>query len=104
MKIKRSDTILVISGKDRNKTGKVTKVIPVTGRVVVEGINISKKHIKPSRINPQGGIIDITRPIPISNVMIVCPHCSKTTRVGYKVTEKGKMRICKHCQAALDQE
>ena len=104
MKIKRGDTILVIAGKNRNKTGKVTKVIKEKDRIAVEGINIAKKHIKPNRTSPQGGIIDITRPIPVSNAMVICPHCSKATRIGCKITEKGKLRVCKHCDAALDQE
>lgn len=104
MKIKRTDTVLIIAGRDRNKTGKVVKVLPTKGKIAVEGINIVKKHLKPTKANAKGGIIDITRPIPISNAMVVCPHCSKATRVGHQETEKGKIRICKQCKAALDQE
>ncbi len=104
MKIKRTDTVLIITGKDRNKVGKVTKVIPAQRKIVVEGINIAKKHLKPTSANAKGGIIDITRPITISNAMVVCPHCAKATRVGYQDTEKGKIRICRLCEASLDQE
>jgi len=104
MKIKKGDTILVINGKDRNKTGKVLRVLPTQDSIVVDGINITKKHVKPSRSNPQGGIIDITKPIANSKVMVICPHCSKATRVGYQLNEKGKLRICKQCEAAVDQE
>lgn len=104
MKIKKSDTILVLSGKDRNKTGKVIRVIPSENKIVVDGINIVKKHVKPSKANPQGGIINITKPITTAKAMVVCPHCSKATRVGYQITEKGKLRICKQCEAAVDQE
>lgn len=104
MNIKKSDTVLIITGRDKNKTGKVVRVIPTESKIVVEGINIVKKHIKPSKGNPQGGIADITRPITTCKAMVICPGCSKATRIGYKITDKGKMRICRHCQAAVDQE
>lgn len=104
MKIRRQDKILVILGKDRNKTGIVEKTHPTNNTVLVEGINIYKRHIKPSKRNPQGGIIDVVKPIKISNISVICPHCSKATRIGIKTTEKGKVRICRHCQESLDQE
>lgn len=104
MNIKRGDNVLITKGKDRNKTGKVVKSIALTNKVVIEGINITKRHVKPTKANPQGGIIDITRPVSASNAMIICPHCTKAVRVSYKQTEKGKLRVCRKCQAALDQE
>ncbi len=104
MNIKRQDTVLVIAGKDRNKTGKVQRVIKDENKLVIEGVNISKKHVKPSKLNPTGGIIDVTKPLDISNVLVICPHCSKAVKVSHKVTEKGKTRVCRKCGASLDQE
>jgi len=103
MKIKKNDTVLLTKGKDKGKTGKVTKVLPKIEKVVVAGLNVAKKHSRPTRKNPRGGIIDLHLPLFASNVLIICPRCSKTTKAGYKVTDKGKMRICKKCHEALDQ-
>ncbi|MDO8513335.1 MAG: 50S ribosomal protein L24 [bacterium] len=104
MKIKKGDTVLVITGKDRNKTGKVIRTLSSENKIVVEGINIVKKHVKPTRGKPQGGIIDITKPIAISKALIICPSCSKAVRIGCKLSEKGKLRICRKCNASVDQE
>ena len=104
MKIKKDDNIMVICGKDKGKTGVVEKVVGKENKVVVTGINISKHHLKPSRKNPHGGILNMNTPIDISNVMIVCPHCSRPTKVGYKVTAKSKERICRKCQGNLEKE
>ncbi len=102
MKVKKGDLIMVISGKDRGKQGKVENVDPKKGKIIVTGINIAKKHLKPSRKSPHGGIIDKLMPIDISNIVIVCPRCSKPTRVAYKITESKKLRICKKCKESLD--
>lgn len=103
MKIHKDDTVLVISGKDRGKTGKVEKIFPKKNKLIVTGINIVTKHTKPTKKNPKGGIIEITAPIHVSNLKLICPKCAKATRVGYKIQfdssrkTKTKMRICKKC-------
>lgn len=101
-KIKRDDFVLVISGKDKGKRGKVLRVIPKESRVVVEGVNIVKKHQKPTPTRP-GGIIEMAAPIHISNVMLVCPRCNRPTRVGFTFLEDGrKVRVCKKCKENID--
>lgn len=97
MKIKKNDNVLIITGKFRNKSGKVEKSLPKINKVVVSGVNILKKHIKPSKKNPKGGIIEITAPINISNVKLICSKCNKAARVGYKYTQNKKTRYCKKC-------
>jgi large subunit ribosomal protein L24 len=97
MKIKIKDTVIINKGKDVGKSGKVERVISKSKKVIVSGTNIYKKHGKPTKKNPKGGIIDITMPIPVENVTFVCPHCSKPTRVGYKIIKDNKVRICKRC-------
>lgn len=102
MKIKKGDNILVIAGKDRGKQGQVEKVLVKEGKLIVTGANIAKHHLKPSRKNPHGGIINMPAPIEASNVLVVCPHCGKPVRIAHKVTEKTKERICRKCQGNLD--
>ncbi len=94
MKIQKGDTVIVISGKDRGKEGVVSRVMPTKNRIIVEGVNIAKKHQKPRKANEQGGIIDRDMPIHVSNVMLV--HRGEPTRVGFKVNADGtKVRIAK---------
>lgn len=94
MKIKKGDTVVVISGKDKGKEGTVSRVMPTTNQIIVDGINVVKKHQKPSGKNQQGGVIDRDMPLDASNVMFV--HKGKPTRVGYKVLADGKkVRIAK---------
>lgn len=96
IRIKKGDTVIVRSGRFKGKTGKVTMVHPSTNQVTVEGINIVKRHIKPSRVNPQGGIVDITKPLNVSKVGIVEPTSKKASRIGYQVGKDGKkVRIYK---------
>lgn len=103
MSIKKGDTVLVITGKDAGRKGKVLKVIPRDNRVVVEGINKAKKHQRPSRAIPQGGILQIEAPLNISNVMLLCTKCNKPTRIAKRFLENGtKVRICKNCGEVLD--
>lgn len=102
-KIKKGDTVIVITGDDKGKQGKVLNVDYKTARVTVEGVNIVKKTLRRTQSNPQGGIIEIEAPIHISNVMIVCPNCNKQTRVKYKILENGKkVRVCKKCNNYID--
>lgn len=102
-KFKKGDTVIVIKGKDAGKKGTIMRVLPAAHKVVVEGVNILKKHIKPSKKNMQGGIIDINHPIQTSNIRIVCPDTGKSSRVGFKITRGGKKeRIAKSTGASLD--
>lgn len=102
MKIRKGDNVAVMAGKDRGKTGLIERVFPNEEKFIVKGIGIAKKSIKPSKKNPQGGIIEINQKINGSNLMIVCPSCGKATKVGYKVTDKSKLRICKKCGANIE--
>jgi large subunit ribosomal protein L24 len=96
-KIVKSDNVLVLSGNDRGKTGKVLKIFPDKGRAVVEGINLIKKHTKPTQELPQGGIVEKEGPINISNLKVICPKCNHPTRIGIKILEdKSKVRYCKN--------
>jgi len=98
MKIKKGDKVYILTGKDRDKSGTVSRVFPEKGKVVVDGINIVKKTVKGSQKNPQGGIIEKAAPINISNVQIICPGCSKSVKVGYKTLKSGKKeRVCRKC-------
>lgn len=104
MKIKMNDTILVLAGKDRGKTGKVTRVSEKRNQVVIEGVNIRTKHIKKKRAGETGQRIRYEAPINASNVSVICPHCKKKTRVSYGRLESGKKyRVCKKCKQSLDQ-
>ena len=94
--------VKVTIGKDSGKTGKVTQVLPEEAKVVVEGLNILKKHIKPTKQGEKGQILEFSRPIDASNVQIVCSKCNKLTRVGFKVLADGKkQRICRKCNEVL---
>ena len=104
LKIKKNDNVIVISGKDKGKTGKVIKVLPNKNRVIVEKINIVKKHVRPNpQKGVQGGTLDKEAPINISNVMYLCSNCGVGVRVGFKHLDDGsKVRYCKKCGTTLD--
>lgn len=101
MKLKKGDQIKVMAGKDRGKTGSVEKVFASLNRVVIPGINIYKRHTKPRSEGQKGGIMDFVRPIQISSVALICPKCKQPTRVGYKITTKKKVRICRKCDQEI---
>ena len=102
MKVKTGDKILVTAGKNRNATGKVMRTFQKTKKIVVEKVNMQKKHIKKTT-SRAGEIITYEAPIHVSNVKVVCPQCTKPTRVGYTILKnKKKQRICKKCQESLD--
>ena len=102
MKIKKGDTVVVLSGKDKGKQGKVQVVIPSDRKVVVEGVNIVTCHTKPRRQGETGGIIEREGALRACKVMRVCPKCDKPTRVAHKFTENGtKLTVCKHCGETL---
>jgi len=102
MKIKKGDKVIVIAGADKGKTGTVQKVNTVTNRVVVEGVNVRKKHRKPKQNNPEGSIVEIYAPIDASNVALVDPKTKKATRVGYDVVKGKKVRVTKASKSQLD--
>lgn len=101
MKIKKGDTVLIISGKDKGKKAKVLEAFPRQRKISVEGVNIIKKHRKPKSEKEKGQIIEMPKPIDVSNVKFVCPKCSKAVRIGYKIVEKKKYRICKKCEQEI---
>ena len=101
--VKKDDTVFVITGKDKGKKGRIIAAYPRQNRVLVEGINMMKKHAKPSQQNPQGGIINQEAPIHVSNVMLIDPKSNKPTRVGYKILDNGnKVRIAKKSGEVID--
>lgn len=104
MKIKKGDNVIVISGKDKGKIGKVLQTSPKTYKVVVEGVNVVSKHKKPRSAQDKGGIVKQTNPIDSSNVMVICPNCNKATRVSHKEIDDKKVRVCKKCGASLDKD
>ena len=97
MNVKKNDTVVVLSGKDKGKRGKVLSVDPKTRKVVVEKINMASRHQKPRKQGEEGGIIQKEIPLYASKVMTVCPKCSKPTRVAHKIEGGKKVRVCKHC-------
>jgi large subunit ribosomal protein L24 len=101
MKIKTGDMVIVLSGDDKGKKGKVLKALPSTHQVLVEGVNVHKKHLKPSQANPKGQIIDKTLPIDVSNVALIDPKTQKPTRVGYKLKGEEKIRVAKKSGAEI---
>jgi large subunit ribosomal protein L24 len=101
--IKKNDTVLVISGREKGKKGRVLSVHPLERNLLVEKVNMIKKHMKPSRKYAQGGIIEKEAPLQISNVMLICPKCNKPTRIGNSQLQGGrKVRICKKCREVMD--
>lgn len=99
--VKTGDNVMVISGKDAGKTGKVLAVSPAESKVIVEGLNIVTKHVKPRRQGEQGGIVKAEGAMYASKVMPVCPKCKKATRVGHAEVDGKKVRVCKKCGAQL---
>lgn len=103
MQIKRDDTVLVIAGKDRGKRGKVRRSLPEESRVVVDGINMVKRHTRPRGTVRQAGIIEREAPIHVSNVMLICTKCNRPARIGFRFLEDGsKVRVCRRCHEVID--
>lgn len=102
MHVKKGDTVVVLSGKDKGKVAKITKVLAKDNKVVVEGVNVVKKHQKPSQANPDGGIVEFSAPIHASNVAIQDPKSKEATRVGYKLVDGKKVRYAKKSGELLD--
>ena len=101
MNIKREDKVVVLSGKDKGKQGKVIKADPKAMKVIVEGVNVATKHQKPRKQGEEGGIFKVETPIYSSKVQLVCPKCGKATRVAHKITDGKKTRVCKKCGAEI---
>jgi len=102
MKVAKNDTVLVMSGDDKGKTGRVLKVLPSQRRLLIEGVNFIKRHSKPTQSNPKGGIVQKEAPVNVSKVMVVCPKCSAPTKIGKKRLEDGRsVRQCKQCQEII---
>jgi large subunit ribosomal protein L24 len=103
MKIRKNDTVLVIAGKDRGKKGKVRKALPEKDEVIVEGVNMIKRHSRAKGAARQAGIIELEAPLDVSNVMLVCNKCNKPARVGFRFLSDGrKARICRSCYEVID--
>ena len=103
MNIKKNDKVLILTGKDRGKKGKVLQVLPQRKKVVVEGLNLILKHVRPKKQNEKGQRIQFPSPMDLSNIILICPKCSKRTRVGYKRLEnKKKVRVCRKCREVID--
>ena len=101
MQIKKGDTVKILSGKDRGKTGNVLKVFPDGERISVEGVNTYKKRRRPTRQNQKGETVLVVRPMAASKVMLVCKSCKKPTRIGHRMEGNQKMRMCRKCQATI---
>lgn len=102
LRIKKNDTVMVTSGKDKGKTGKVLRVFKNEGKALVEGINLAKKHIRRTQENQQGGVVEIPRPVSLSNIMPFCKNCNRPVRVGFSIAkDKSKARICKKCKQII---
>ena len=103
-RVRRSDTVVVLAGKSKGRTGRVLRVYPTEGRAIVEGVNFVRKHTKANpQKNIKGGILEREAPIDASNLMIVCGECGKPARVGYKILDDGKkVRVCRRCDGILD--
>lgn len=101
--LKKGDKVEVITGKDRGKKGKILKVLPEKEKVIIEGINLIKRHTKPTQKSPQGGIVEKEAALNVSNMMLVCPSCGHKTRIGKRLNSDGlKVRFCKKCDQAID--
>ena len=101
MNIRKDDKVVVLSGKDKGKQGKILTADPKAAKVIVEGVNVATKHQKPRKQGEEGGIIKVETPIYASKVQLVCPKCGKATRVGHKIVGDKKVRVCKKCGAEI---
>lgn len=101
MRIKKGDTVKILSGNDKGKTGEVLEIIPKTERIIVKGINVRKKHVKARKQGEESGIISVECPIHSSKVNVVCSKCGKATRIQYKIEKDEKVRVCQKCGAKI---
>lgn len=101
MKIKKNDTVKITVGKEKNKTGKISKVFSDSNRILVEGINMYRKHVRPKRQGEKGETVMVPRSLNASNVLLVCPNCKNPVKVGHSVSDGVKKRICKKCKSII---
>ena len=101
MKVKKGDLVLITAGKDKGRTGKIVKALPKDLKVLVEGINLKKKHVRPRREGEKGQVVEIPAALNVSNIKMICPKCGKATRVGYTIEKNIKNRVCKKCKQAI---
>lgn len=102
MKLKKADEVKITTGKDAGKTGKIQKVFSKENKVLVEGINQFKRHVKAKMMGQKSEIITITKPVPVGNVALICPKCKQPTRIGYKILKEGKVRVCAKCDQEFE--
>jgi large subunit ribosomal protein L24 len=102
MKVKKGDKVIIITGRDRSKIGSVLKVFPKTNSLLIEGLNLITRHVKPKRSGEKGQKIKVPTTITVSNVQLVCARCKKPTKITYQTSEKKKIRICKKCKSSID--
>lgn len=103
IRIRRNDIVKVITGREKGKVGRVIRIVPETGRVFVEKVNMVKRHTKPGKANPQGGVVEKEAPLSLSNVLVMCDKCSKPARIGMTFDEAGeKHRVCRKCGTVLE--
>lgn len=101
MKLRKGDTVIVRIGKDKGKKGKVQSIFPKEGKLIVEGVNVFKRHMKKKDDKHPAGIIDVTKPIILSKLAFLCPKCNKTARIGYLIVKEEKIRICRKCEQKI---
>ncbi len=101
LKLRKNDNVMVIKGRERGKTGKVLRVLPAENRVVIERLNLVKRHTKPRGAGSSGGILEKEAPLQAANVMIMCDRCNAPVRIGFKTSDDGKVRICRRCGETL---
>lgn len=101
MKIRKGDEVKIVSGKDKGKVGKVEKALEKESKVLVTGVNLYKKHVKSRTQKQQSDIVTISKPLPLANVILICPNCRKETRVGYEIKDGEKFRVCKKCKKKI---
>lgn len=101
MKVKKGDTVLIISGKDKGRVAKILRSLPKDRMILVDGINLKNKHVKPKKQGEKGQVVAVPAPLDVSDVKLICPRCSKAVRIGYKIQDNKKLRICKKCKAEI---
>lgn len=104
MKLRTGDQVMVVAGKDKGKKSRIAKVLPKEDKVIVEGINTYKRHLKRQSDKNPGGIVEVERAMSVAKVQLICPHCKAITRVGWQVQGTEKVRVCKKCKSAITQE
>jgi large subunit ribosomal protein L24 len=98
MKLKKGDQVLILKGKDKGRKGKIIKALPKNRQIIIEGLNLQKKHVRARKEGEKGEVVEVPIPLSVSNIKLVCPRCKKLTRTGYKIVNGKKYRFCKRCK------